>query len=126
MPHSEQSKQKMRRTMTEKSLVPKAVQRPTIRELAWAAGFLEGEGSFSHQPGHSEAIYCRQVNPEPIHKLQDLFGGVIAPRLPGDRFGKQVQVEWHVTGARARGIMMTLYPFLSDKRKEQVKKALAT
>jgi len=125
MPHSEQSKQKMRRTLTELSRVPKSTKSPTLRDLEWAAGFLEGEGSFSHQLGHSEAIYCRQVNPEPIHKLQDLFGGVIAQRLPGDRFGKQVQLEWHITGARARGVMMTLYPLLSKRRKEQVKKALA-
>src|SRR5690349_2954912 len=115
-PHSNASRAKMRRTMTEKSTVPRATVTPTVRDLAWAAGFLEGEGSFSHQVGHSEAVYCRQVNLEPIHRLQDLFGGVIAQRLPGDRFGKQIQFEWHVTGARARGIMLTLYPLFSQRR----------
>lgn len=122
--HSEHAKMRMRMTLTERSTVPKAIAHPTTRDLEWAAGFLEGEGSFQ-RCGSSEAIYCRQVNPEPIHRLQELFGGVIAQRLPGDRFGKQVQLEWHCTGARARGVMLTLYSLLSQKRKEQIKKALA-
>lgn len=43
-------------------------------QLAWAAGFIEGEGSFSN------TVTAAQVQKEPIERLHALFGGRIYQR----------------------------------------------
>lgn len=107
---------------------------PTGIDLAWAAGFLEGEGCFGWSGGKkgpsSERISAGQKNPEPLYKLLAMFGG---------RIGMQHQMTknliksqgvatslpyWMVSGSRARGVMMTLYPLLSKRRQEKIKQCL--
>src|SRR5439155_26696382 len=60
---------------------PSATISPTIRDLEWAAGFLEGEGAFGAYGNPPRARYPRvsasQVNPAPLLRLQQIFGGRI-------------------------------------------------
>lgn len=104
-----------------------ATRQPTTAELHWIAGFLEGEGCFrfSSTTEHSNA---KQVSREPLDRLQSLVGGAIRPHshaLQRARGGKGKDGwTWYVSGARARGIMMTLYPLLSTRRQGQVRTAL--
>ena len=108
-------------TGRERSTTPKATVRPTIRDIAWAAGFIEGEGSVKR--GTSLQICAAQVNQEPLLRLQSLFGGSITEHTAAA--GKKSRATiWRVTGARGRGFAMTIYPFLSEKRKEQIRGAL--
>ena len=100
----------------------KATVSPTTRDLEWAAGFLEGEGCFSKS--HASAI---QVNPEPIGRLMKLFGGSVLIRWRGKDtrgYKRQEARVWSTSGARARGVMMTLYSLLTEKRKGQIREAL--
>lgn len=109
----------------------KASISPSNADLAWAAGFLEGEGCFSRvgASGHAEAC---QVNEEPIVRLQTLFGGTVSQRLQSRRIlpnGSESRSgspiwRWRVSGARARGIMFTLFHFLSARRRGQILAAL--
>ena len=102
----------------------KAAANPTSYDLHWAAGFLEGEGCFfakySTQKGkryHTECVSANQVNPEPLPKLLSMFGGHI--RL--DRYGRNQPIHvWYCHGARALGVMQTLLPLLSTKKREQI------
>src|SRR5207237_4509056 len=48
----------------------------TIRELCWAAGFLEGEGSFSSYGG-TEKVAAVQIRRPPLNRLRRVFGGAI-------------------------------------------------
>jgi len=98
-----------------------AIRTPTIKELHWAAGFLEGEGYF-RATRTSHQVSADQCNPEPVGKLLEIFGGRVykKSRTPPHN---DVWI-WITCGARARGIMMTLYPLLSDKRKDQIQKTL--
>jgi len=100
-----------------------ATHQPRIRDLAWAAGFLEGEGSFRLN-GNSQRVSAVQVNLEPLFELVQLFGGIVQENRLKDVRDRQPIGEWRVSGARARGVMFTLYPFLSAKRQRQIKKAL--
>src|SRR5262249_16159364 len=53
-------------------------------DLRWAAGFLEGEGSFSCRS--SLQVCATQVQTWPLERLRDLFGGAISTngrRRPG-------------------------------------------
>lgn len=99
-----------------------AIRRPTMRNLAWAAGFLEGEGSF-HQAarGRSTIASAAQVNGEPVQQLMALFGGS-AKQYP---LRDGLIWKWSAHGARARGIAMTLFPLMSARRQEQIRHALA-
>lgn len=105
----------------ERKDTPKATLAPTMAMLGWAAGFLEGEGAFGgnfHKPSPSQIVRATQKDFEPLRLLQKLFGGRIYHRR-NDGFG-----EWRATGVRARGVMFTMFPFLSARRRTQIKVAL--
>lgn len=51
----------------------------TGEEVAWVAGFLEGEGYFILKRGRL-FVGANQVNPEPLERLQELLGGYIYKR----------------------------------------------
>lgn len=109
----------------------KAAVQPTLRDLAWAAGFLEGEGSFSRTgradgTGPSgERVTASQNNREPLDRLAALFGG--QPRFVPNRknpLSKQPGIwRWEITGPRARGVAMTIYSLLSLQRRAQIRAA---
>ena len=102
---------------------PVASRHPTVRDLAWAAGFIEGEGTFAWNGGTQHVAVC-QVNKEPVSKLQELFGGSLRQHAARTKTN-QPYWRWFVSGSRARGVMLTLFTFMSDKRKEQVRYALS-
>lgn len=91
-------------------------------DIAWTAGFLEGEGSFTCW-GKSATVTASQVQPEPLLRLRHLFGGKLyryAPQNPKH----SPFMRWHLTHRDARGLMMTIYGLMSPKRKDQIQKAL--
>lgn len=100
---------------------PKAQVSPAVKDLYWVAGFLEGEGTFGHNKlpnGHyGVRVVVGQVQREPLDRLARLLGGRIYWR--GDRIH-----QWVVTGGRARGVMLTLYPLMSPRRQTQIRAAL--
>lgn len=111
-----------RRGVENKSTLKRTVE-PSLRDIAWAAGFLEGEGSFqSKSKGHSIGVSAVQVNKEPVQRMLDLFGGSLKMyyKNPPD---KPIW-RWTANGARGRGIALTLYSFMSAKRQEQIRNAL--
>ena len=123
--YSAEFRAKLQRTRTERSKVPRATKNPTTRDLEWAAGFLEGEGNFRGvSKGEMTArVRCSQVNPEPIYRLAELFGGSIGHVFErGPR--RQPFYQWQLSGARARGVMMTLWPLMSQVRRDQIAGAL--
>ena len=94
-----------------------------IPNLMWAAGFLDGEGSFSSGKG-SPIVQGHQVSIEPLIELQRLFGGSIACySRPNNPKAQPIHV-WTVCGSRAAGVMMTLFTLLTERRQEQIKNVL--
>ena len=107
--------------------VPNAVKSPSVVDIAWAAGFLEGEGhfrrSFSSMDRYgSERVDAAQVNPEPLRRLQEFFGGSIELKERRKDVHNDIFV-WHVYGHRARTVMRAIEPFMSHRRREQVRRA---
>lgn len=98
---------------------PKASKSPTLRDLAWSAGFIDGEGHINWTDANtSPRITAAQNSPELLKRLQDNFGGSItSPKA-------HKWSVWTAYGSRALGIMQTLYPFFSAKRKDEVRKVL--
>lgn len=100
----------------------KAKETPSLADLHWIAGFTEGEGSFGFYGG-TECVQVSQVDTEPLAKLKRLLGGSVNMK-DEPRGNRQQSFSWMATGARARGVMLTLYPLLSLRRQEQIAKAL--
>lgn len=97
--------------------------------LAWAAGFMEGEGTFRfNQSGtktQSLRIQVCQVARETLDRLVTILGcgKVYGPYGPY----KGVRQKYHVysvAGDCARDIMRVLLPMMSERRKSQISEAL--
>lgn len=111
---------------------PPPVEAPTIKDLYWLAGFLEGEGCFysrhqNQKAGHMTTVTAAQVQREPLERCQKWLGGSTCLNSARTRKSQNTQAiwEWSVNGGRAAAVMMTLYPLMSPSRKEQIKKALS-
>jgi hypothetical protein len=90
-------------------------------DITWAAGFLEGEGSFGC-PRTSPQIQAAQVNREPLDRLASIFGGkVYACRARGNG---RPYFMWSMVGTRAASVMMTIAGQMSARRFGQIAAAL--
>ena len=87
--------------------------------FALAAGFLEGEWCFGYYRGL--VVTACQLTSEPLETLAWLFGGnVTSIHTPK---GQQAW-QWAIHGSRAAGAMMTLFTFLSSRRRDRIKDSL--
>lgn len=102
---------------------PEAKRAPTALDRAWAAGFLEGEGCFVQRKWTRQvSVIGVQVNPEPLLRLQEVFGGSV--HLNSRPKGNQQQAyRWVVHGERARRVMVAVYAFMSATRRTQIQRA---
>ena len=94
---------------------------PTIKastqDIVFAAGFYEGDGSCSKQPGNSMRMGASQKDREILDWLRDRFGGGVYPRRKND---VNSLFQWIISGARARGFAQSIYGLLSTRRKKQL------
>src|SRR6266550_2276465 len=83
-----------------------AMSRPSTLDIAWAAGFYEGEGTCNFAT-YSQHVVVNQVEREPLDRLHRMFGGTVRPIRAHHR--SLPSWRWSAHGPRARGIMLTLY-----------------
>lgn len=95
-----------------------------VRDIAWAAGFLEGEGSFMTSRT-CPYVECAQVQREPLERLHALFGGTISFHQRKDKPAAwQDFYRWTLYGNASAGVMMTLFILMSPKRQEQIRNVI--
>lgn len=87
-------------------------------QIAWAAGFLEGEGNFRRTARGTLVVRAAQVNREPLETLLGLLGGSLAEESRRTTSGSAVHV-WTLTGFAARDLLLAIRPWLSSRRREQ-------
>lgn len=96
----------------------------SINDLYWVAGFLEGEGSFCFAPSKGRPLLsAKQVQKQPLERLRLIIGGnlnLVNPTV-GSRPNTQPIWYWQLPSP---GIMMTLWPLMSSKRRGQIERAL--
>lgn len=94
--------------------------------LHWAAGFLEGEGTFyGPHNGHQRiSIIATQVQREPLDRMKKLLGGNVLGPYVSKQLTHQPHFRWGLHGTNAAALMMTLYALMSPKRKDTIKAAL--
>lgn len=89
-----------------------------LTDIYWTAGFLEGEGCFSFvekkkYPGRYDIrVAAAQKQRQPLERLQQLFGGSI--------YDSARISCWTMQGRKAIGLMMTLWPVMSPRRREKI------
>jgi hypothetical protein len=90
-------------------------------QVAWAAGFLDGEGYFGasrRDDSYKPEVTAAQVRREPLERLVDLFGGHIC-EVKSRREGQRRYWRWSVGGARAvREVLAEVGPHLTTKERE--------
>jgi len=95
--------------------------RATTQDIAFAAGFYEGDGSCGSQQGSSMRVTASQKDPEILNWLRNRFGGnVYLPK----RADSRMLFQWQISGARARGFAQSIYGLLSRRRQQQILKVL--
>lgn len=114
-----------RRARGQRVFVPcPAAHTPTLAELHWAAGFLEGEGCFSVASRKGARVQAAQVNRTPLEKLAGMFGGRLRDSKADRNPRWQAITWWTVNGSRALGVMQTLYPLLTEKRQAEIRNVI--
>jgi hypothetical protein len=103
-------------------------QRPTTLDIAWAAGIYEGEGSClgfrrKGKPGWRVQAVVSQKDPELLHRMRAFFGGSVAPIIY-HRDPPFTMWRWSISGCRARGFLMTIFCMMTERRKNQIRKAI--
>lgn len=87
-------------------------------DVAWAAGFFDGEGCISIRKtggrGYGLLIQVTQVNKDPIQKFANLFGGSIC--LQESRGSHKPLWRWCQACRRASESIRYMLPFLIVKQ----------
>ena len=116
-------KRRKQRVSHERLPMPSSLGRPvTTTDIAWVAGFLEGEGSFiPRNKGGAQVTAC-QVQREPLERLAKILGGRVIGRHRTR--ARNLIHDWRISSDRARGVMSTIYSLMSPRRKRQIRRAL--
>lgn len=115
--------------------IPILVPRPDSHDVAWAAGFVDGEGcltptrssSYESSEGVKHRRYLRldvsQKNKDLLVKLRDIFGvGSIQYTKP--RPGSSECHRWVCNGRAAFHVANLLWPYLGEQKKADFKRCL--
>jgi len=100
---------------------------PNATDLAWAAGFFDGEGCIGiykrhHAPeSYAISLSVAQVDPRPLRRFAEIVGGPVAPSRA--RGNQRPYWRWALTNRRGADVLSVLYEYLVGK-KEQAALAL--
>lgn len=90
-------------------------------DIAWAAGFLEGEGCFgTYGKGHgSPMVAASQINIEPLERLKKIFPEMTLRETSPSSAGNRTW-ECRCYGDKAISIMREVLPWMSEKKAAQI------
>jgi len=99
-------------------------RRHTDLDLAWLAGLFEGEGNVSIN-GKSLTVRIKMTDEDIVLHAATIMGArVYSMPSPRTRGRKPTWIA-QAKGSVAAGVIMTLYPWLGIRRREQARTALA-
>ena len=83
--------------------------------MAYAAGYLDGEGCFTTNNYGTARIVVSCTFPTVLRKLKKIFGGSIHKCKPRP-INKKTVWSWQISGLRAVLVLREIRPFLKEKR----------
>lgn len=99
-------------------------------ELAWAAGFVDGEGCFTawkrkKDRGYGLIFSTNQVDPRPLQRLVDALGmgTVSGPFSPPSHKGRPFYTV-RLYQKNTWKMVELLWPYLSEPKKEQINRVV--
>lgn len=98
--------------------------------LAWAAGFIDGDGFITiqdrsqtvngkHYSGYYVRLGCCQASEVPLKELQTLFGGTIRIKNSGpnrEGYNRKTQYLWCLSTSQACTAIQQILPYLIHKK----------
>ena len=93
-------------------------------DIAWLAGLLEGEGNISIN-GRSLTVRLKMTDQDVVTRAAAILGGRVYSDPKIRRWQKKPTWTTQVKGTLAAGWAMTLYPWFGQRRREQVRQAIA-
>lgn len=88
-------------------------------DIIWAAGLLEGEGTFVEKNNHSVNVSCHMTDLDVLEKLKSIFGGSIYLTTKRKDHWKQAWV-WSMNGKDAIKVMTTIRPYMMSRRSQRI------
>ena len=98
----------------------KRVVNPITADFHWMSGIYEGDGSCQLTNTGSVTVQVTQKDRWILDKMRNLFGGSVLPHAWDDYSG----YRWSACGARARGLLQSIFELLSPRRQAQIRKVL--
>ena len=110
--------------------IQKEIDMSKSHRLAWAAGFIDGDGFISIQDRNSringkqyKGYYLRlgacQANLAPLKELQSLFGGSIRVKNSGpnkEGYNRKEQWVWTLSTNAVKEALLQIIPFMIHKK----------
>lgn len=95
-------------------------------DVAWFAGYLEGEGSFGRSKSRADGpaypfIEVKGTDRDIVQRVADRWGVTVAVRPQPN--GWQTQYRARLRGVRAVGEMRELLPYMGERRAAQIRAA---
>lgn len=107
---------------------------PSEADIAWAAGLLEGEGSFFIREQGSETCRSRMTvkvemsDEDVIRRIAALFGrsssNVTTFQPKKDGWSRTWSKQWN--GTEAEKVMCAVLPYMGERRAAKIRECLAT
>lgn len=94
-----------------------------IKDIYYVAGILEGEGCFSYY--NAPRIFLKMTDFDVVNKVKSIMNVNVSIGSSIREIGNKRVYVLAVNSYHAIGWMMTLYPIMSARRKEQIKQVLS-
>ena len=89
---------------------------PTLTDLAYIAGYMDGEGCFRANKGNIE-VQIKNTYPHVLHYIQGLFGGSVREEKREVVNPKhRTAFSFSIYGDSAREMVRCLLPYLREKK----------
>jgi hypothetical protein len=105
---------------------------PDTHELAWAAGFFDGEGNIRAKPNNQHAriyyhpvIFIPQIDPQVLERFRHAVGrGKVSGPYDRTRYAPNRQPQWYYevySFDQVQAVMAMLWKWLSPVKREQAR-----
>lgn len=96
-----------------------------LKDIYWLAGLLEGEGCFGLLAFGQPRIQLTMTDRDVIDRVAMIAGPAV--KGPYRQSGNRQEVfAVTITGRKAAGWMMSIYPLMGQRRQSKIREALAT
>lgn len=98
----------------------------TVRDIAWLAGLLEGEGCFFIAKRHTNArVVLGMTDADIVQRAAAMVGNPAVYTRRQQNPKHKTQYWWVLHGHRAIGLMFTIYSFMGERRKAKIRECVA-